>query len=127
MQEERALKADDGRAKLYADIAHPINSDCRDAIQRKVLEAHSAEMERSKLPGYVCTYDDYGEESFAALNEDLVLELPAVMPFAEGVRRRDHVAMAGGPHVRPFHGNGDSTAVAVLHAGNDENFGDGII
>ena len=29
LPEERAIKADDGRAKLYADIAHPINSRCR--------------------------------------------------------------------------------------------------
>jgi stage V sporulation protein G len=29
LQEDRATKDDDGRAKLYADIAHPINSRCR--------------------------------------------------------------------------------------------------
>ena len=39
LDEDRAIKDNEGRAKLYADIAHPINSDCRELIQRKVLEA----------------------------------------------------------------------------------------
>src|SRR5688572_19203898 len=30
---DRAVKDDDGRAKLYADIAHPINQKCREGIQ----------------------------------------------------------------------------------------------
>ena len=42
LDEERATKDNDGRAKLYADIAHPINSDCRELIQRRVLEAYSS-------------------------------------------------------------------------------------
>src|SRR5262245_4439912 len=29
LPESRALRSPDGRAKLYADIAHPINSECR--------------------------------------------------------------------------------------------------
>ena len=33
MKEPAGLKDDDGRAKLYADIAHPINSTCREMIQ----------------------------------------------------------------------------------------------
>ena len=48
-------KDTDGRAKLYADIAHPINSDCRELIQRKVIEAYEEELVRSKEPGYLCT------------------------------------------------------------------------
>jgi DNA-binding cell septation regulator SpoVG len=31
--EDRALRDAEGRAKLYADIAHPINSQCREMIQ----------------------------------------------------------------------------------------------
>jgi stage V sporulation protein G len=101
--EERALKADDGRAKLYADIAHPINSDCRDLIQRKVVEAFALELERSRQPGYICTYDDYGEESFATLGEDTeeILDLPRVAP-AEVMRRRDTVPnYASSPFIAP--------------------------
>jgi len=33
----RAPKDADGRAKLYADIAHPINSECREMIQAVVV------------------------------------------------------------------------------------------
>ena len=36
-EEGRAPKDADGRAKLYADIAHPINSDCREMIQERVI------------------------------------------------------------------------------------------
>ena len=41
------------RLKLHADIAHPINAECRQAIERQVLTAFSEEVEKSKQPGYV--------------------------------------------------------------------------
>jgi stage V sporulation protein G len=60
LDENRAGKDDRGRAKLHADIAHPINSSCRERFQKKILEAYQQEVERSKQPGYVPTqlYDD---------------------------------------------------------------------
>ena len=42
-----------GRLKLHADIAHPINAECRQDIERRVLEAYDRELERSRQPGYV--------------------------------------------------------------------------
>jgi stage V sporulation protein G len=42
-----------GRLKLHADIAHPINAECRQEIERKVLSAYDRELERSRQPGYV--------------------------------------------------------------------------
>jgi stage V sporulation protein G len=59
LDENRATRDADGRAKLHADIAHPINSACREVIQTAVLRAYTEEKERSKQPGYVCTYDDF--------------------------------------------------------------------
>jgi stage V sporulation protein G len=59
LDENRATRDADGRAKLHADIAHPINSACREVIQTAVLKAFTEEKERSKQPGYVCTYDDF--------------------------------------------------------------------
>lgn len=59
LDEDRATRDSDGRVKLHADIAHPINSACREVIQSAVLKAFTLEKERSKQPGYVCTYDDY--------------------------------------------------------------------
>ena len=41
-----------GRLKLHADIAHPINAGAREAMQKRILEAYSEEVEKSKLPGY---------------------------------------------------------------------------
>jgi len=41
------------RVKLHADIAHPINADCRNRIEQEVIQAFHVELERSKQPGYV--------------------------------------------------------------------------
>jgi stage V sporulation protein G len=60
-RDDRAPRDSEGRAKLYADIAHPINSTCREMIQVRVIMEYQAERERSKQPGYVSKYDDdYG-------------------------------------------------------------------
>lgn len=59
LDESRAVRDADGRAKLHADIAHPINSACREVIQSAVIRSYTEERERAKMPGYVCTYDDY--------------------------------------------------------------------
>jgi stage V sporulation protein G len=69
LDEERATKDTDGRAKLYADIAHPINSNCRELIQDRVLVEFESELIHSKEPGYLCTYDDYGEDKYATLKD----------------------------------------------------------
>jgi stage V sporulation protein G len=61
LDENRAVRDADGRAKLHADIAHPINSSCREVIQNAVIRAYHEEREKAKLPGYVCTYDDYND------------------------------------------------------------------
>ncbi len=42
----------EGRVKLHADIAHPINAAAREAMQKRIIEAYSEEVEKSKLPGY---------------------------------------------------------------------------
>ncbi len=49
--------------KLHADIAHPIQSDCRKRIQEKVIEAFHKELEKSKVPGYhPVEIDESGDE-----------------------------------------------------------------
>ena len=52
LSENRAKKDLKGRMKLHADIAHPINADCRRKIQERVIEGFEEEVERSKQPGY---------------------------------------------------------------------------
>ncbi len=52
LSENRAKKDALGRMKLHADIAHPINSECRQKIQQKAIDAFTKEFEKSKEPGY---------------------------------------------------------------------------
>ena len=52
LPEDRAKKDLKGRMKLHADIAHPINTECRQKIQEKVTAAFEEEFEKSKQPGY---------------------------------------------------------------------------
>ena len=52
LSENRAKKDLKGRMKLHADIAHPINADCRRKIQERVIIGFEEELERSKQPGY---------------------------------------------------------------------------
>lgn len=49
------------RPRLFADIAHPINSACRERLEQAVLLAFEDEKVRSQQPGYVCRYDEYAE------------------------------------------------------------------
>ena len=50
---ENRIKPDaHGRMKLHADIAHPINAQCRKNIQETILNAFNEELEKSKQPGY---------------------------------------------------------------------------
>ena len=59
LSEGRVIKDADGRTKLYADIAHPINSACREMIQNRVVEEYEKELELAKSPDYVSRYDEY--------------------------------------------------------------------
>lgn len=52
LSENRARQDSQGRMKLHADVAHPINAACRKRIQDKIVEAFHEEVERSKQPGY---------------------------------------------------------------------------
>src|SRR5690349_16838727 len=77
LDEDRAIRDADGRAKLHADIAHPINSACREVIQSAILKSYREERERSKQPGYVCTYDDLDGGEFDESFVQVVGELNA--------------------------------------------------
>jgi len=58
---ERRIRPDErGRARLHADIAHPINARCRQDIQDAILKEYNEELERSQRPGYVpAAFDDF--------------------------------------------------------------------
>ncbi|WP_146516790.1 septation protein SpoVG family protein [Rubripirellula amarantea] len=62
----------DAPQKLYADVAHPINSECREEIQSVVINEFQAELQRASQPGYRSRYDD----DFVDVDDD-TLDLPS--------------------------------------------------
>jgi len=126
LDEDRATRDADGRAKLHADIAHPINSACREVIQSAVLRSFKEERERSKQPGYVCTYDDYDGGEYEETYTTLITELNGTRNGGGEGGYRTHAAH--GP--RGTHGNGHEGQKPV--AARDEErreggFGAGIL
>jgi stage V sporulation protein G len=114
LDENRAVRDADGRAKLHADIAHPINSGCREVIQSAVIEAYQKERERAKQPGYVCTYDDYDGGDF----ED------APLSQVVGELNGGRTVRAHGPHApRGTHHGSEAPAAREAKA---TGFGDGL-
>jgi stage V sporulation protein G len=98
LDEDRATRDADGRVKLHADIAHPINSACREVIQTAVLKAFHAEKERAKQPGYVCTYDDYDSDYDPSFTQVIgELNAPPRGYRTHGAHARGHHA-GHGPH-----------------------------
>ena len=81
LDESRAIRDAEGRAKLHADIAHPINSSCRELLQAAVLASYADELERSKLPGYMSRYDDFDDGDW-----DNAMPLPALTPIIRANR-----------------------------------------
>ena len=60
LSENRAKQDIKGRMKLHADIAHPINAECRRRIQATIVEAFETEDKKSQEPGYKpVDLDDY--------------------------------------------------------------------
>ncbi|MFV1965034.1 MAG: septation protein SpoVG family protein [Pirellulaceae bacterium] len=75
LNSDRAVRDQDGRAKLYADIAHPINSACREMIQQRVIAEYEEEIELAKQPGYVSRYEEeYQEDLLAGAPSDEPVE-----------------------------------------------------
>src|SRR4051794_41309889 len=58
LDENRAIRHPDGRGKLHADLAHPVNSAFRVGMQTATIKSYTEERERAKQPHYLRTYDD---------------------------------------------------------------------
>jgi stage V sporulation protein G len=136
LDENRALRDADGRAKLHADIAHPINTMCREKIQSAVLASYAEELERAKMPGYVSRYDDYEVDDF-----EIPYETHTPAPHLSGVsepplRRgplrghtqhaRGHQSVLRGPHVPPRRENPTEGIVSDHHHRGESSFGNGL-
>jgi len=124
LKEDREIGSAEGRIKLYADIAHPINSACREMIQNRVIDEFASEKKRSVEPGYKSRYDDFDVEE------------PYHPPAAKRPERpsseRAHVR-PGTPEPRPPHTGrparatpGKADAADQPDDRNDAGFGAGI-
>ena len=122
LDEDRATRDADGRAKLHADIAHPINSACREVIQSAVIKSYTEERERSKQPGYVCTYDEYDAGDYEDTFSQVVGELNS---------NRGHTRTHAAHGPRGSHNTrqtaSQETHVAARDDERSEGFGAGIL
>lgn len=129
LPEDRAIKTEEGRAKLYADIAHPINSRCREQIQSRVLVAYREELVRSKEPGYFCNYDDYSDFLDDAYEE--ILEIPEPKTAAAAPSGTFHRIDTPHTNVNAAHTDAAATSRPTQHAtgrsNGEEGFGSGIL
>lgn len=122
LREDRTTRDQEGRTKLYADIAHPINSECREMIQDRVIAEFEQELDRAKQPGYVSRYDD----DYDDLDVPPEPESPALPPHTsiqsseppQGPHRRSRDT-AKKAEDRPPESESDAKT-------NDDNFGAGI-
>ncbi len=66
--DDRRAEKRNRHPKYHADIAHPINHDCRHMIQNAIQRAYDEELEKSKLPGYkpleMDDLEDYGHDAY---------------------------------------------------------------
>lgn len=139
---DRAPRDFEGRAKLYADIAHPINSTCREVIQDRVISAYRQEVELAKQPGYVSRYDEDYEDEFSSGDftepgapQGTPVQQPggtaAPPASAEVIQRTDPQPPSGG--LRPPHAAGPAAEHRETHgtpqdtAQRKPGFGAGIL
>jgi stage V sporulation protein G len=124
LDEDRATRDADGRAKLHADIAHPINSACREVIQTAVLRAYQEEKDRSKQPGYVCRYDDYDAGDYEDNYSAVIGELNT--PTRSEGFRTHQAHRSRGTHATPGQ-PAQTTAPATEEPRQGRGFGAGIL
>lgn len=123
LNEDRAPRDPSGRAKLHADIAHPINSACREFVQSAIIKAYHEEMEKAKLPGYVCRYDDFDAGDFDENYESVVGGLNG----GEGFRRHAAHEPRGGHAVQSWPDEGPAVSAGNATECRERPFGSGII
>ncbi|MFO7904341.1 MAG: septation protein SpoVG family protein [Planctomycetota bacterium] len=124
LKEDRTIRDQDGRAKLYADVAHPINSQCREMIQKHVIDEFRAELQRAAEPDYVSRYDEDYEDS----HEDSSWEVQPVseQPRAErALGQHSHVEPAA-REPRPPHQLPSSMPDRRSSSQDEDQFGAGI-
>jgi stage V sporulation protein G len=130
LNDTRAPKDADGRAKLYADIAHPINSECREMIQDCVIREFYEEIERSKQPDYVSRYDDFDLDFEESRTRAARIDQPHSQPGSSHRQGAPKAPVAEGPGASKPHfrsgGNSESAGVPRSEPPQAGGFGAGI-
>lgn len=136
LDESRADLGGESRTKLYADIAHPINSECRERFQASIIAGYEEEIVRARQPNYVCSYEDYGEDRVATAVEETPIaeenapEATTPVPdaprrFATSDDRTHRIDPAENPR-RPARHEPSQPQRAVSRVGED-GFEDGLV
>lgn len=99
-RESPPIRDAEGRAKLYADIAHPINSTCREMIQKRVIAEYRTELDRSQQPGYVSRYDDAYDDDVDAADYLPDERKPAPPPLPKGSHIEPAESEVPPPHIQ---------------------------
>lgn len=103
--------------KLYADVAHPINSACRELIQTAVLDEFAAELKRASQPGYRSRYDD----DFLDVDTDVPVD-----PSFSIDTSIAPIYLADGPEPQVKRPHLDQPRKEASPVDNDDSFGAGI-
>lgn len=91
---DRADRDGRGRARLHADLAHPINSECRIQLHKAIVAAYTEEVEQSMQDGYKPkSFDDFDDDDF--LDDDYINELTRRKHAREEARAKDGEASHG--------------------------------
>ena len=143
LNEGRAPRDGDGRVKLHADVAHPINAACRERLQEAVIVAYKEELGRSEEPDYTPRPTSEEQDSGAIDYEELVADLRE-SAAGRGRRSRDPLPVASElredsrqeashstkePMTSPPHENDVAGPAPETSESKDEDdaFGDGIL
>ncbi len=124
LAENQAVRDSDGRAKLYADIAHPINSSCREMIQQHVVEAYQEEVQMAAEPGYRSRYDDFFDAGEEGGNDEYAAGPQP--PAAPSESSRTHIESAEPEPRGPHSGPAKTSPPSTPSQRKKKNFGDGV-
>ena len=119
LKQVRPQQGHDGRAKLYADIAHPINAACREMIQNRVIEELEKERQLSAQPGYCSRYDEAYDAGPDSDDDDLDSD-----EQHENAQKPKSITQIDSSHAgppRPRHIDHQTDSVTELNANSNAN------
>jgi stage V sporulation protein G len=136
LRHARPQQGPDGRAKLYADIAHPINAGCREMIQNRVIEELRKEQALAREPGYRSRYDETYDSGPEVSSEEIKQDQQNANPrTAKPKGNADQETRADASHETPPapHATDESSSSTTANSNNSsdepivkDDFGKGI-